>query len=86
MGKQKDLEKFLCPKVGKLIKKKDSVTATILDADLDPIILSFHYDDCVNINTDGLKYISLTYENLYDMICLLEKAEKHLTKKFNKDK
>jgi hypothetical protein len=77
-----NIEKILCPKVGKLIKTKDSVNALILDADLDTVELSFDYTQSVTINTDGLKYICLTYENLYDMIELLEKSEKHFKKKF----
>jgi hypothetical protein len=77
-----NIEKILCPKVGKLIKTKDSVSALILDADLDTVELSFDYTQSVTINTDGLKYICLTYENLYDMIDLIEKSERHFKKKF----
>jgi hypothetical protein len=77
-----NIEKILCPKVGKLIKTKDSVTATIFDGELDPLSLTFHYDECVKIDTENYKFISLTFENLYDMIELLEQSERHFTKKF----
>ena len=76
------IEKLLCPKVGKLIKSKDYVSATILDADLDVVNLSFDYSQTVTIDTDGLKFICLTYENLYDIIELLEKSEIYYSKRF----
>jgi hypothetical protein len=77
-----NIEKILCPKVGKLIKTKDSVTATILDAGLDPLDLSFQFDESVFIDTTNYEFIHLSLENLYEMINLLEQSERYFTKKF----
>lgn len=85
-NKEKDLEKFLCPKVGKLIKKKESVTATILDAELDELNLTFDYSMSVRIDTENLTYITLDYSNLHDLIDLIEKSERYFHKRFNKNK
>jgi hypothetical protein len=85
-NKEKDLEKFLCPKVGKLIKKKESVTAKILDAELDELDLTFDYSKSVKIDTENLTYITLDYNNLYDLIDLIDNSERYFHKRFNKDK
>jgi hypothetical protein len=77
-----NIEKILHPKVGKLNKLKDCTTAIILDADLDIIELSFDYTQSVTIKTDGLKYICLTYENLHQILKLIDKSEIYFNKKF----
>jgi hypothetical protein len=83
MKKLKTLdEKFFGTEINKLIftecKKfigEINVTAVIIDEELDPIECSFHYDGCVNINTEGLTYAILSIENLRTLIRLTNKAE-----------
>jgi hypothetical protein len=77
-----DIEKILNKKNGKLIKSGGCVTATLFDAELE---LSFDYSQSVNINTKNLAYITLSIQNLYDMIGLIEKSELYY-KKLHKDK
>lgn len=74
------IEKILNKKNGKLIKNGISVTATLFDAELDELELSFDYSQSVNIDTENLAYISLSIQNLYDMIDLIEKSELYYKK------
>jgi|LakMenEpi03Aug12_release.lakeMendotaPanAssembly.Ray.scaffolds.fasta_scaffold4002148_1 hypothetical protein len=74
------IEKILNKKNGKLIKNGISVTATLFDAELDELELSFDYSQSVNINTENLAYITLSIQNLYDMIGLIEKSEVYYEK------
>jgi len=80
-----EIEKILNKKNGKLIKNGISVTATLFDAELYELELSFDYSQSVNIDTENLAYITLSIQNLYDMIGLIEKSELYY-KKLNKDK
>jgi hypothetical protein len=75
-----EIEKILNKKNGKLIKNGIIVTATLFDADLDELELSFDYSQSVNIDTKNLAYISLSIQNLYDMIDLIEKSELYYKK------
>ena len=49
---------------------------TILDAELDPVQCSFLGDDCVEIDTKDVTYLTLSIENLKELIQLIKKAEK----------
>ena len=80
-----EIEKILNKKNGKLIKNGGCVTATLFDAELDELELSFDYSQSVKIDTKNLAYITLSIQNLYDMIRLIEKSEIYY-KKLNKDK
>jgi hypothetical protein len=80
-----DIEKILNKKNGKLIINGGCVTATLFDAELDELELSFDYSQSVNINTKNLAYITLSIQNLHDMIGLIEKSELYY-KKLHKDK
>ena len=79
-----DIEKILNKKNGKLIKNGISVTATLFDAELDELELSFDYSQSVNINTENLAYITLSIKNLHDMIDLIEKSERYYKKLYKK--
>lgn len=70
-----EIEKILNKKNGKLIKNGISVTATLFDAELDELELSFDYSQSVTIDTEKLAYISLSIQNLYDMIALIHESE-----------
>jgi hypothetical protein len=78
-----EIEKILNKKNGKLIKKGFNVNATLFDAELDELELSFDYSQSVKINTEGLSYITLSIENLSNMIDLIEDSEIYFKKKFN---
>jgi hypothetical protein len=52
-----------------------SVTSKITDAEHDELNLEFHYDETIVIDTQNFKHISLTLENLKELIKLVEKSE-----------
>lgn len=82
--KEIDVIKVLHPKtkVGVLkADKKGTLKAIILDAELDDIKCKFNYDNCVELDTDGYSYISLSMENLFQLIDLIEKAENRYDKR-----
>jgi hypothetical protein len=62
--------------MAKLTTAKDgTIKATIIDAELDGIKCKFNYDDCVELNTKDYSYITLSRENLCQLIHLIDKAE-----------
>ena len=73
--KEIDIEKELYPEKNLLKVEDGLITATIVDAELDGLDCSFLYDDCVEINTEGLAYIKLSIENLNTLKNLIKKAE-----------
>lgn len=82
----KDIEKMLFPKKDILISdKKGNLSATIVDAELDGIECIFNYDGCVQLDTKGYSYITLTVDNLINLIKLIEKAEKKYDKMHKND-
>jgi hypothetical protein len=76
------IEKALCPKEGKLVMKNGIPTVKIVDEDLD-IIDCIFVGDCVEIDTEKYKYITLNLENLLQMIDFIEQSQ---TKLFRKKK
>ena len=70
-----DAGKLLYPESGELIINGDDISAKIIDAELDPIIVGFHYDDCVKLNTKELEWITLSRENLCNLLDLLDESE-----------
>lgn len=81
MKKEIRIEDELFPHNSKLIEHEDStITATIIDAELDPIECIFHGDECVELNTKDLTYLCLTKENLKTLLRLISEAEIHIYK------
>jgi len=81
---KEDIENILYPESGKLMIKKDQeITAVIIDAELDPVNCEFNNDDCVKINTDKLEWVTLSRENINDLLDLLDEAEKEHKKNSN---
>lgn len=78
-----DIEKTLLPENGKLIKDNETASAKILDAELDILNCSFNNDLCVEIETEGYGYITLTLENLENLKRLIIEAEEYYEKYFN---
>lgn len=69
------IEKELFPNSGKLIENNGEFTAQIIDGELDPIQCTFKSDGCVELNTEDLTYITLTYDNLVMMLEFLDEVE-----------
>jgi len=70
-----DIEKVLFPESGELIKESTYYIATVLDDELDPFKCSFLNDGCVQINTEELTYLTLSRDNLFKLLELLEESE-----------
>ena len=60
--------------------KKGNITVEIVDAELDLIKGTFNYDGFIELDTHEYTHITLSIENLYDMIYLIEGAEKKYDK------
>ena len=74
----KDFRDELCKNRDELIVNGEDLTATIFDAELDPIECSFEGDGCVKLDTEELSFIYLTPENLEVLKNLIIKAETYL--------
>jgi DNA-directed RNA polymerase alpha subunit len=71
-----DIAKTLFPESGKLVKNEDGlIQMQIVDAELDPFTCAFNGDGLVEIDTSKAMYITLTLENLYQLIESIEEAE-----------
>lgn len=70
-----DLEKIFFPESNKLIIEREQITAVIVDEELDPIDCSFNNDNCVNLDTEGYTYLTLSRENLEQLINLIDASE-----------
>lgn len=69
------IENQFFPNHGQIIIDSDgNKSATIIDAELDPIQCEFHNDGCIHLNTKELAYVVLTEDNLMQMIRLINKA------------
>ena len=69
------IEEKLFPGSGKLVYTDGELSATIVDAELDPFECSFQADGCVDIKTVGIEYIKLDIGHLYQLIQLIEESE-----------
>jgi hypothetical protein len=62
--------------MAKLTTGKDGTIKTkIYDAEQDEIKCKFNDDECVELNTKDLTYITLTKKNLYDLLDAIDKAD-----------
>jgi len=55
--------------------KNGTIKTKIFDAESDEIKCRFNNDDCVEMDTEYLKYITLSKANLFDLINSIDKAE-----------
>jgi len=68
--------------MAKLTTAKDGTIKTkIYDAEQDEIKCRFNADECVELNTKNLTYITLTRENLQDLLDSIDKAEEEYSKR-----
>jgi hypothetical protein len=76
-----DIVKVLVPDAYKLKKiRGGGYKSIIVDEELDPFEVHFNGDGCMEINTEGMTYITLSIDTLHDMLYLLEEAELKLSK------
>jgi hypothetical protein len=74
--KTEQLEKFLIKDCYELRLEDGLLYSTIFDEELDPIEVLFDREGCIEINTENLKYITLSTTQLKKLITLIKKAEK----------
>lgn len=72
-----DIEKALYPQANELVITEDSVSALILDEELDPINCSFNNDGCVELDISDYSYLTLSVSNLKRLIELIEQSESY---------
>jgi len=65
--------------------KEGTITTIIEDEEMDEIKGTFNYDGCIQLDTEGYSYITLSIDNLFEMINLIELAEKKYEKRFKKE-
>ena len=71
-----NIVKILVPDAYKLKKQKDGTfTSVIVDEEIDPFNVKFIGDECIEIDTGEMAYITLSINNLYQIIDLIEAAE-----------
>jgi hypothetical protein len=81
MAKEIDIDKIIYLEKNILkIGKDGTITTIFVDAEMDGIKCTFNYDRCVELDTKGYTYITLSIDNLYNLINLIEKAEKKYAK------
>jgi len=78
-----DIEKKIFPNSNKLLNYKGNLLALIIDMELDPIRCKFNNDGGVKINTKDMTYISLSRDNLIQLLNLIDESEIEY-KKINK--
>jgi len=64
------------PSNGKLVTDKEgTIRTTIIDAETDGIACKFNNDNCVELNTHSYSYLTLSRDNLVQLIQMIDKAE-----------
>jgi hypothetical protein len=82
MKVEESIEDYLFPDNGELKIEDDLATAQIVDEELDLIDCTFNNDGCVQLNTKGYEYITLSADHLWQLMDLIEAAEEFYEKKF----
>jgi hypothetical protein len=80
-----NIVEVLIPDAYKLKKLKGGgFKSIIVDEELDPFNVKLYGDDCIQIDTDEMGYITLSISTLYEIIDLIEEAQFQLSKKTKK--
>jgi hypothetical protein len=75
----------LVPNAYKIKKRKDgTLISVIVDEEIDPFNVEFIGADCIQIDTNEMAYITLSIDNLYQIIDLIEAAEYKYSKQRKK--
>ncbi len=84
----KNIEDLLFPHNGKLVINEEGQTASasVVDAELDPIECSFSNDECITLHTAELTYLTLSVENLEQMLDLIYESTQYYNKIYNNTK
>jgi hypothetical protein len=69
------IEKMFLPSSGELRYKEGIFSSKILDAEIDVLSCTFNNDECVEINTKNYTYITLSLDNLYNLIDLIKETK-----------
>jgi hypothetical protein len=83
--KKINIEDVFVPHRNKLKVKKDLITTTIVDCELDAFECKFNGMRDVEINTEGYAHITLNINDLEDLISLIWEAEEKFDKIRAKD-
>lgn len=84
MEEEINIDEVLFPNSWELQEDEDGLlTAEIVDEEIDNFKCSFNNDGCVEINTEGYEYITLSTEALLRLVMLVEDAEEIYTQKNN---
>jgi len=81
------IEKILLPENFEIQgNAKDGFYAKFVDAELDPFIVRFHFDNCATIETDGNKYIKIHSGDLELLSYLVEETDRMYEDHYNDEK
>ena len=73
------------PSNGKLVTDKEgTIRTTIIDAETDGIACKFNNDNCVEIDTSSYSYLTLSRDNLVELINMIDKADHMYEKRTEK--
>lgn len=76
MEEEINIDEVLFPNSWELQEDQEgTLTAEIIDEEIDNFKCSFNNDGCVEINTEGYEYITLSIEALHRLVMLVEDAE-----------
>ena len=80
-----NIVEVLIPDAYKLKKLKGGgFKSIIVDEELDPFNVELQGDDCIQIDTEEMAYITLSISTLYEIIDLIEEAQFQHSKKRKK--
>ena len=79
-----NIDNIFFPENGELKKKDGVATAIIVDPEIDPIDCIFNNDGCVNLNTENYSYLTLSVENLENLIELIYESEEYYQEYFER--
>ena len=81
----KNVEDLLFPNNGNLVinEQEQTASAFVVDAELDPIECSFSNDECITLHTEELRYLTLSVENLEQMLDLIYESTQYYNKIYN---
>lgn len=59
------------------ISEDKHLSLILFDEEGDEIVCDFNYDECVQINSDNFTYLTLSKENLNELLIAINDAEKY---------
>lgn len=87
MSKEINIDKVLFPDSGELYTDKEgTIRARIIDEEIDPIDVRFDYDGCVHIDTKEYTHITLSLDNLSELMGMIIEAEEEYKVRFDKER